>query len=166
MTTIQIDSKEVVIPPALVAQLTRSTSDPTTIAATMSAAFETLYAAVSRHGLEVVGPPRAIYTTWSPTEVRFTVAVPIDRAPPGPLDTQDVTIDALPECTALRFEHHGPYSELRSTYGRIEAWLRERGGIKQAADWARYAPMWEEYMNDPRTTPESELVTRIYLPLR
>jgi effector-binding domain-containing protein len=166
MTATQLDSMEVTVPSALVAQLERSTSDPATIAATMGEAFETLYAAVQRNGLQTVGPPRAIYTTWSPDEVRFTVAVPIERAPPTPLDTPDVTVEALPECTALRFVHHGPYRELRSTYGRIEGWLRDRGGIKEPADWAKYAPMWEEYMNDPQTTPESELVTRIYLALR
>jgi hypothetical protein len=26
--------------------------------------------------------------------------------------------------------------------------------------------MWEEYLNDPAATPESELITRIYLTLR
>jgi len=33
------------------------------------------------------------------------------------------------------------------------------------SDWARYSPMWDEYMSDPATTPESELLTRIYLTL-
>ena len=165
MTITQLDSMEVTVPAALVAQLERSTSDLANVAATISAAFEALYAAVWRNQLKMVGLPRAIYNTWSPTEVRFVVAVPVERAPAGPLDAQDVTIAALPERTALRFVHHGPYRDLSSTYGRIEAWLRERGGIKEPSDWARYAPMWEEYMNDPRTTPESELVTRIYLTL-
>ena len=35
-----------------------------------------------------------------------------------------------------------------------------------AADWERYAPMWEEYVSDPTRTLESELVTRIYFTLR
>ena len=72
----------------------------------------------------------------------------------------------LPERVALRFVHHGPYRDIRSTYARIESWLRERGGIKTPADWANYSPMWEEYMNDPAQTPESKLETRIFLPLR
>ena len=55
---------------------------------------------------------------------------------------------------------------MRDTYDIIEAWLRARGAIKTTADRARYAPMWEEYLNDPATTPESELITRIYLTLR
>jgi effector-binding domain-containing protein len=77
-----------------------------------------------------------------------------------------VALDTIPESTALRFVHHGPYRDLPATYERIEAWLRERGGIRTAADWARYSPMWEEYVTDPETTPESALITRIYLTLR
>jgi effector-binding domain-containing protein len=81
-------------------------------------------------------------------------------------DSADVAIKPTAESSALRFVHHGPYRDVRNTYDRIEAWLRERGGIKTPADWARYSPMWEEYLNDPATTPESELITRIYLTLR
>ena len=51
------------------------------------------------------------------------------------------------------------------TYGRITEFLKEKGLLKSEADWARYMPMWEEYRNDPTTTPEAELVTYIYLPV-
>jgi len=37
--------------------------------------------------------------------------------------------------------------------------------MQSEADWARYTPMWEEYRNDPETTPEAELLTYIYLPV-
>jgi AraC family transcriptional regulator len=126
----------------------------------------TLHNAVRSGRLVQVGPPRAIYTTWGPSDIRFTVAIPIDHAPQGGTGSQGVTIATLPECTALRFVHRGAYRDLRQTYDRIDEWLRERGGITEPSDWARYAPMWEEYLNDPAQTPESELLTRIYLTLR
>lgn len=160
-TTTQLESMEVTVPQALLAQLERTTSNTADLGPDMSAAFEALYAAVGKAGITPSGRPRAIYTAWGPNEVRFTVAVPIDRAPTVVPD--GIEVAAMPERVALRFVHQGPYRELRATYGRIEAWLRERGGIKTPEDWARYAPMWEEYMNDPTTTPESDLVTRIYL---
>jgi effector-binding domain-containing protein len=97
--------------------------------------------------------------------VHFAAAIPVADIPSKALDTPAVALRALPESCALRFVHNGPYREIRGTYERIEAWLRERGGIKTASDWAHYSPMWEEYLNDPTTTPESELVTRIYLTL-
>ncbi len=46
------------------------------------------------------------------------------------------------------------------------AWIAKAKGLMQCeADWARYMPMWEEYLNDPQTTPEAELMTYIYLPV-
>jgi effector-binding domain-containing protein len=162
-TTSQLESMEVTVPQSLLAQLERTSSNMGDLGPDMSAAFGALYAAIARAGITPSGPPRAIYTAWGPNEVRFTVALPIDRAPA--VVPEGITVAASPERTALRFVHHGSYRELRATYGRIEAWLRERGGIKRPDDWARYAPMWEEYMNDPSTTPEADLVTRIYLTL-
>ena len=128
-------------------------------------AFGTLYAAVGRAGLTPSGAPRAIYTAWGADEVGFAVAAPIDREPVTALDA-GVGTAKLPERVALRFVHRGPYREIKATYDQIESWLRERGGIKTPADWAHYCPMWEEYVNDPATTPESELVTNIFFSLR
>jgi effector-binding domain-containing protein len=51
------------------------------------------------------------------------------------------------------------------TYGRISAFMKEKGCMQSEADWARYMPMWEEYLNDPATTPPTELMTYIYLPV-
>ena len=165
--TTPLENKEVTVPPVLVAQC-HSTSSPApdAVAAAMSAAFRKLEAFLEANSLRTAGSPRAIYTGWGANSVEFTAAIPISAVPPGALDTQDVKIAAIPECTALRFVHHGPYSALPGTYARIEAWLRERGGIKAPADWAHYSPMWEEYQNDPATTPPSDLITHVFLTLR
>ncbi|HEX6052825.1 MAG TPA: GyrI-like domain-containing protein [Gemmatimonadaceae bacterium] len=165
-TATQLESMEVTVPPTLVAQVEGVTTEPAEIPSAMSAAFRKLHDALVAERLAQVGPPQAIYTAWGPREVQFTVAVPIERAPHAPIGSAGITVATLPERTALRFVHRGPYHEIRSTYERIESWLRERGGIKTPADWARYSPMWEEYMNDPATTPESELLTHIFLTLQ
>jgi len=165
--TMHLESMEVAVPAALVAKLDVTTgADPSRISEATEAAVGKVQEFLVRNRLVAAGPPRAIYTSWGPAEVRFTVAVPISEAPTPLIETEGVTVEAIPESTALRFVHHGPYRELRATYARIEAWLRERGGIRTAADWERYSPMWEEYVSDPATTPESELVTRIFLTLR
>ena len=165
MTVAQLESMEVLVPAALSAQV-EGTSTPAELGVAIGKAFGTLNAAIGRAGLVTCGAPRAIYTAWDPNEVRFTVAVPIDRSPTKQLDADGVRIAELPARVALRFVHRGPYRDIRATYDRIEAWLRERGGIKTPADWARYSPMWEEYLNDPTTTPEAELLTHVFLPLR
>lgn len=163
----ELENMEVMVPAALVLEChASSAAEPSAIPAAVGAAFGKIQAFQQANGIEPNGAPRVVYTEWSPAGVKFTAAVPIAAVPQGVRDNSDVTIRATSESQALRFVHHGPYREIRHTYDRIESWLRARGGIKTAADWARYSPMWEEYLNDPVTTPESQLITRIYLTLR
>ncbi len=57
--------------------------------------------------------------------------------------------------------HKGPYSELQKPYQWLFGkWLPESG------EEAAHAPCFEEYLNDPKQTPPSELLTAIYLPLK
>jgi effector-binding domain-containing protein len=161
-----LDVREVCAPEALLLELEMRVG-PTAgdMAAGMGQAFSTLMALVQDNSLSIAGPPRAIYSSWNGEGTRFTAALPIAKAPDGFVPPQDVRIVSLPEQQALRFTHHGAYAGLADTYRRIDTWLRERGAIKTDADWTRYCPMWEEYMTDPMTTPEEQLLTYIYLPL-
>ena len=161
-----LESMEVNVPTTLVTECRASSAaESGAISAAVGAAFQKIDTFLKANGIGASGPPRVVYTKWSPAGVEFTAAIPIGAVPPNVRDASHVSIQSMPESTALRFVHRGPYRDVRNTYDRIEAWLRERGGIKTAADWARYSPMWEEYLNDPATTPESELITRIYLTL-
>ena len=164
----ELKSMEVEVPATRTIACSASSSpDSNAISAALGAAFQKLEGFRTANHIQAAGSPRVVYTEWSPGGVRFTAAIPIgEMPPPNVLDTTEVAIKAMPETRALRFEHRGPYREIRETYNCVEAWLRARGGIKTAADWAHYAPMWEEYLNDPVTTPESELITRIYLTLQ
>lgn len=166
MITQQIESMEVQVDPTPALQLeSTSTTDAAAISAAVSAAFQTMGEFLGRHAIAPVGPPRIIYTAWNDKETRFTLAFPIAGPLPEIDPAEVVSAATLPGTRALRFEHVGPYETLRETYGRIDAWLKEHKAIEGGSDWQRYMPMWEEYLNDPQTTPASELVTRIYLPL-
>ena len=62
-------------------------------------------------------------------------------------------------CAVLR--HVGPYANMRSAYDWLYGtWLPESG--HEPAD----APVFEEYLNNPRDTAPSDLITEIYLPLK
>jgi effector-binding domain-containing protein len=156
---------EVEVDPVLAVQLAVTcATDPASIAAAMEKSFGVLGQFMGRNRITPAGPPRAIYTQWG-ANTAFTLAFPIAAAPQQTEPVNDVTIGTLAGGRALRFVHQGPYDTLRHTYGQIDAWLRERGAIKTDADWSRYNGMWEEYLNEPGKVPDSELVTRIYLPL-
>lgn len=162
-----LDVREVCTSPVLLLELEmHGVPAPADMAAGMGKAFSTLMALIQGNSLTIAGPPRAIYSSWNGESTRFSVAFPIVEAPAGFVTPPDVSMVSLPEQQALRFTHHGAYTGLTDTYPRIDSWLRERGAIKTDADWARYCPMWEEYLSDPMMTPEQELLTYIYLPLR
>jgi len=127
-------------------------------------AFGVLMGFAGAHGLPPSGPPRAIYSSMGPDGTTFTLALPISAEASVDLDDR-VFADVLPAMRAMRFEHHGPYSELSRTYADIESTLKAKGLLESPADWARFAPTWEEYLSDPACTPPADLVTNIYIPL-
>ena len=56
--------------------------------------------------------------------------------------------------------HKGPFADMRAAYlWLFGTWLPQSG--REAAD----APVLEEYLNSPRDTPPTELLTDLYLPL-
>src|SRR4029079_7017642 len=109
--TTPLENKEVTVPPVLVAQC-HSTSSPApdAVAAAMRTAFGKVEAFLQQNSLRAAGRPRAIYTGWGANSVEFTAAIPIPDVPQNVLDSQDVKVAAVPECSALRFVHRGPYS--------------------------------------------------------
>ncbi len=164
--TALIQAEDVTVAPVLAARTTCHCA-LTEIPAATASAFATLGAFMHAQALVPAGPPRAIYTGYSANETTFDVAMPIAARPVGtPSPTGAVKIDQLPAGPAWRFLHTGPYRTLWETYGRITEWLRSRQLLVTEADWAKFMPMWEEYLNDPQTTPEAELRTYIYLPRR
>lgn len=61
-------------------------------------------------------------------------------------------------CAVLR--HRGPYATMRAAY----QWLYGRWVVQSGVALAN-APVWEEYLNNPRDTAPADLLTDICLPL-
>ena len=138
---------------------------PAEIGPVMGAAFPRVAAYLRAHGLQCIGAPRAIYTTFTGSETRFTLAIPCSP-PAAPVPEEDgVGVREVPGGKTLRFTHHGPYPGLGETYRGITGWLIERGYIESEVGWVRFSGMWEEYVSDPDVVPPEELETRVYLPV-
>jgi effector-binding domain-containing protein len=131
----------------------------------MRTAFDELMGFVRQHKLSPSGPPRTIYMAHGPQGVRFTVVMPIAAPPAATRMIGPAFVKAIPASRAMRFTHHGPYAELTKTYGLITEFLKAKDLMKTDADWAKFMPLWEEYINDPQTTPPEKLLTYIYLPM-
>lgn len=89
------------------------------------------------------------------------------RAHAGVVITADAEADEgicivdIPPLTCASVVHEGPYAELERPYRYLYGeWLPASG--REPADY----PCFEEYLNDARTVPPSEWLTRIHLPLR
>jgi effector-binding domain-containing protein len=157
---------EVNVPSTRVVQVDiGSGSEPEAIRDAMMEGFGRIAVYAATHGLELTGPPRSVYTAYGPDETRFTLAFPIAPDIPDPGPVGGVSIGELSGGAMLRFAHTGPYDQLINAYGRITEWMVANGRMESDADWARYTPMWEEYVNDPDSTPPEELLTYIYVPL-
>lgn len=164
-TALDLEFAVVEVPSVLAAQVRmKCPMSPEAIGKAMQQGFRTVMAFVNRHGLKAIGQPRAIYTSFSAEEVRFVLALPVGSGEGRDVEEPDVFVDSLPAKRAYRFTHHGPYPKLARTYGQITEYMKQKGLMQSEADWSRFLPMWEEYISDPEVTPESELVTYIYLP--
>jgi effector-binding domain-containing protein len=157
-----LEFAEVEVPAVEAAQMPGECGpDPAAISGAMRAAFERLRGFLQQHKLTPAGPPRAIYSAYGPQGVRFTVAMPIAGTPAAKRTIGPGFIKPLAAAKAMRFTHRGPYADLMKTYGLITEFLKAKDRMQTEADWARFMPMWEEYLNDPRTTPEADLRTYI-----
>jgi effector-binding domain-containing protein len=166
MSPVALAPVPVDVPAVTAVQLTcHAGPEPDALRTAMEDAFEKIGVFLGKHRLVPTGPPRAIYTTWGPEGTTFTLAFPIRQPGPGvTTGEEDIAIRPIAAGKAWRFSHHGAYSSMMATYGQIGEWLKSQGLWHTEADWARFMPMWEEYLTEPDKTPEAEQLTYIYVP--
>jgi effector-binding domain-containing protein len=109
-------------------------------------------------GAKPDGAPMTIYTATDDTGFQFQAAVPVAQAPAPPPD-RNIKVGKSPGGTALKFVHRGSYDEMDTTYEAIAHHLDEKK--LEAKDL-----FVEQYMKDPVTTPDDDLVIEIYVPLK
>ena len=125
---------------------------------TIVAAFKSVYGAVEKLGAKPDGAPMTIYTATDDTSFQFQAAVPVAQAPAQP-PAGNIKVGKSPTGTALKFVHRGSYDEMDTTYEAIAHHLDEKR--LEAKDL-----FVEQYMKDPITTPDDDLVIEIYVPLK
>jgi effector-binding domain-containing protein len=125
---------------------------------TIVAAFKSVYGAMEKLGAKADGAPMTIYTATDDTGFQFEAAVPVAQAPAQPPDG-NIKVGKSPTGTALKFVHRGSYDEMDSTYEAIAHHLDDKK--LEAKDL-----FVEQYMKDPVTTPDEDLVVEIYVPLK
>ena len=127
-------------------------------------AFETLFGTLAarnllRPGLCMKGLFYSDPTAVPEAELRSAAGITLPDA--------DFPVEAPLERAALRggdyaiLRHKGPYSDMKAAYDWLYGeWLVRSG--REAAD----APVFEDYLNNPREVAPTELLTDICLPLK
>ena len=125
---------------------------------TISYSFKTVNGAMAKLGLKANGAPMTIYTATDDTGFQFQAAVPVAQAPTMPAGSE-IVVGKSPAGKALKFVHRGSYDAMDTTYEAITNYLDEKQ--LEARDL-----FVEQYMKDPVTTPEDDLVIEVYVPLK
>ena len=90
---------------------------------------------------------------------KFDAALPVDKvdlvAPPD----SEVKVTQTYAGKAIKVTHKGAYAAMEPTYAKLIA-------FKSASGFEDNGNSWEHYISDAKTTPEADLVTYIYWPVK
>lgn len=125
---------------------------------TLVDAFKTVYAFMEKQGLQPAGEPMMIYTGADDSGFSFQAAVPIGAAPDNP-PKGDIAVGPAPAGKAYKFVHRGSYDGMENTYEAITNFFDEKN--IESKDM-----FIEEYLTDPRSTPEGDLVINVLVPVK
>ena len=158
-TGLQVEELEVA--PVTVAYVSATSSkDEQEIARTIGASYATVGKFMATRKLKQAAAPITINTKWADTGYEFDAAIPVDHAPEAevPADSP-VQVKQTYSGKALKVVHKGPYREMDATYEKLMAYVAAHG-------YETAAPPWDEYVSDPGDTPEPELLTFIFMPVK
>jgi effector-binding domain-containing protein len=134
----------------------RMTTNLKNISQDMGKAFGEIMQYMGEKQVNPIGPPYAMYYNEDmdnlDTEVGFPVAQPLP-------EKGKVKMSKLPGGKAVVGMHIGPYNKLGDAYTEITEWMKEK-------DIESPNMCYEIYLNDPENTPENELKTEIYFPIK
>jgi effector-binding domain-containing protein len=114
---------------------------------------------LKKNGIEQAGMPLVINHEWR-TSYEFEAGIPIDPAFNSDTPSRgSVQVTTTPSGRMVKAVHVGPYDTMGSTYGKLKAFAAAYG-------LELTEPAWEQYISDPGDTPDAELITHIYYPVK
>ncbi|HKQ62349.1 MAG TPA: SRPBCC family protein [Candidatus Polarisedimenticolaceae bacterium] len=137
-----------------------SSKDDPAIAAAIEAAYAQVGKFLSGRKLKPSGPPFTINTRWDQAGYGFDAAIPIAAVPQPPVGEESpVQVKRTYAGRALKVVHVGALRELPGLFDKLHAFTA-------AHAYEPAGPSWDVCLGDPRTTPEAQLVTHVFQPIR
>jgi len=107
-------------------------------------------------GLTPTEAPFTAYYNLDMNDLDVEMGFPVDKAYPG---KEDIFAGVIPEGKYVTSMYKGPYAEMEKPYNDIEKWLKDN-------NYETTGMCYEIYYNSPMDVPESELLTKIMMPLK
>lgn len=123
--------------------------------ATISGALKKVEAYVAKAGLKTDGLPMTIFLATDDRGFDYEAAVPLAEPPKEP-PHGEITLGQSPDGHALKFVHRGSYDALDDTYEAITNYLDEKRLESKNV-------LIEQYVTDPATADEKNLVINIFV---
>jgi effector-binding domain-containing protein len=137
-----------------------SSRDTMEIGKQIGVAYVDVIAFMKANGLKQIGPPITINTSWGEGGYDFDAAIPVDRAPDKPVPAgSKVQVKQTYGGRVLRAVTKGPRAGMPVAYDKLTSYMAARG-------YEAAGSPWDEYVSDPVATPEADLTTKIYQPVK
>ncbi len=127
----------------------------------MGRSFSQLKERFAKEDVSSDGLPFSVYQTMdvANSRCRYTAAMPVnieDAENTGALEVGEILMG-----TAFKVVYTGPYRHIGNAWALAMSDMRH-----QKLKASKRCKPYERYVNDPTTTPENNLVTEIFIPLR
>jgi len=131
---------------------TTMTDLPTVIEESYSKIFDYL----NELGEEPTDVPFTAYHSLDMDNLDVEMGFPVSKQLPG---KDDIQAGIIPAGAQLTCTYKGPYSGMEDPYSEMFAWIKDNG-------YEATGVFYEYYYNSPGEVPESELLTKIVIPLK
>jgi effector-binding domain-containing protein len=149
------------VPSKTIAYFTGSSDTvPDDISAALGAAYGRVAMFISANGLQIDGQPIAVTNYWDERGYGFDAGIPVSGTPArGAGPDSPVRMGETYGGRVVRAVHVGPYTDLEETYHIVEAFAK-------AHQLEANGRSWDVFVSDPGDTPEEDLITEIYYPVK
>ena len=107
-------------------------------------------------GEQPAGMPYAAYYNLDMQDMDVEMGFPVARQLPG---KGEIKLGEIPAGKYVTCLYKGPYSQMEQAYNEIFKWLQENNRELKGV-------YYEYYYNSPDEVPESELLTKIAIPVK
>lgn len=138
----------------------RADFDKDKISQALTESYGKVVGHMMQNGIGFAGSPLAITTAGSPEEGfwAFEAAIPVDKTLESK-DGDEIKFKQTYGGRVVKLVHKGDYMSMPSSYKKLAEYVYGNN-LEPNGD------IWEQYISDPGNTPQDELITHLFFPVK